>query len=1125
MNESQSIQKVFYTLMRITLIQLLLMVVLTSLVAAAPVNGQEILTRKVSLECRNRELKSVLSDIEKQTSVAFTYRSKLINASRKISLEVHDVTLSEVLGLLFNPSISFEAMDEEEIVLRPAVSPDAVDELVVPYAITVRGKVTSETGDALPGVSIIEKGTSNGTTTDNEGQFSLNVRDAESVLVFSFIGYASQEITVGSQTELAVGLQPDVQSLEEVVVVGYGTQKKTDVTGALTAISPKEFAAQPVTRLDQILQGRASGVQVTSVGGAPGGAVRIRVRGANSIMGDNNPLYVVDGYIGADFTTINPNDIETIQVLKDAASTAIYGSRGANGVVIITTKKGGKGGIQVTYKTQFSTSNRIKTLKTLSAGDYAQVINERAAATGGSPYFTQAQVDAFRVNGGTNWQDQIFDRASGQEHQLGISGGNDKTTFLISGNYLDQGGIISNSNFKRYSLRSNINTQITKKLSLRLNLSGSKQNNLNNGITAGTANPLVQALAWAPTTPVYDATGALTRNDPTGSIFTNPVALLYDRETRRDVTIANVVGGLRYEIVDGLYVDLQYAANYLNQQTKTFNGVIVSNNNPGAGQASSDQMTLQGTNSINYSHTFNNVHKIDAVGVFETQQFTSRDFYANGSALLIPGMSYDNVGLANSYTIGSGYSKWTLLSLLGRVNYSFKDKYLLSAAVRRDGSSKFGSNNRYGVFPSVAAGWRISEEEFMKSQDIFTNLKLRASWGRSGSQAVGPYRTQSTYATIQTAFNNTAAQSGIMLGDPGNPNLKWETTEQTDVGLEMELFNGKVSLEGDYFVKNTSDLLLNRPLPGYVGGGNFLENAGTIQNKGWELALTVPVVKRNGFEWTTSFNISNVKNTVTSVGGIAEKIFANSNVGAGMSTQSEFVYMPGQALGAFWGLVYQGTWKPEEADKAALRGEKPGDSKYEDITGDNAITADDYQIIGKALPTTTTGWNNTFMYKGLTLNVFFLGIFGADKLNYTRAAALAGGADARQPILSDILNRYIPGVNETSDIPAFSTTNRVYTQSTRFIESGNFVRLKNISLSYDLPKSVVKNLGIRVFVSGTNLLTITKYKGIDPEASSLSGVASTTSASGATSGDTALGVDYGAYPNAKTYTLGLNLTF
>lgn len=1114
MNKSKPIQEVFNVIMRITLTQALIMVILTSLVAAAPLKGQGILDRKVSLDVNNTEIKSILSEIEKQTSVIFTYRSKLIKASKKVSLKVSDARLSEVLEELFDPGISYLAMDdEEEIVLRPNPNSDAADDGILPYSISLTGKVTDETGQALPGVSVLEKGTTNGTATDNEGRFSLNVRDDKSIVIFSFIGYASQEVVVGSQTELSIGLQPDAKSLEEVVVVGYGVQKKSDITGSLTSISPKEFASQPVNRLDQILQGRASGVQVTNVGGAPGGAVRIRVRGANSILGNNDPLYVVDGYVGADFTTINPNDIETIQVLKDASSTAIYGSRGANGVVIITTKKGTGGGIKVNYNVQFSTSNRIKRLNTLNAGDYAQVINERAAATGGSPFFTQAQVDGFRATGGTDWQDEIFTRAGGQEHQLGVSGGNEKTTFLISANYLDQDGIIANSNFKRYSMRSNINTQITDKFSMRLNLSGSRQNNLNNGIIGGTANPLVQALAWAPTTPVRDANGELTRNDPTGSIFTNPVALIYDRESRREVTIANLVGGLRYEFIEGLSVDLQYAVNYLNQQEKSYNGLIVTNNNPDAGRISREQVTLQSTNSINYNRTFNDVHKIEAVAVFETQEFTNTSFNATGNTLLIPAMIYDNIGLANSYVIGSEYSKWTLLSLLGRINYSFKDKYLLSATVRRDGSSKFRGDNRYSVFPSVAAGWRISEEEFMKSQEVFTNLKLRASWGRTGSQAINPYATQSTYSTTQTAFNNSGAQSGIILGNPGNPNLKWETTTQSNVGMEMEILNGKVTLEADYFVKNTEDLLLNRPLPGYVGAGNIAENVGEIENKGWELAVSVPVIRRNGFEWTSSFNISNVKNTVKSVGGIAERFYTSSNVGAGMSTQAEFVFAPGEALGAYWGLVYQGTWKPEEADQAALRGEKPGDSKYEDLDGDNAITTEDFQIIGSGIPTTTTGWNNTFEYKGFTLNVFFLGIFGADKLNYTRAAALAGGADSRQPILADIKDRYIPGVNETSDIPAFSTTNRVYTQSTRFMETGDFIRLKNVSLSYDFPKSLVKNFGVRLFLSGTNLLTITDYKGIDPESSSVSGA------------DTALGIDYGSYPNAKTYTVGLNLTF
>ncbi|ODS84718.1 MAG: SusC/RagA family TonB-linked outer membrane protein [Cytophagaceae bacterium SCN 52-12] len=978
---------------------------------------------------------------------------------------------------------------------------------------TVRGTVTDENGEGLPGVSVVIKGSMRGAITDATGKFELTVPGPESVLIFSFVGYLSQEVAAGNRTSIDVSMQVDQKALEEVVVVGYGTQRKTDVTGSLTAISRKEFAQQPVTRLDQILQGRAPGVQVTNVGGAPGGPVRIRVRGANSILGDNNPLYVVDGFVGADFTTINPQDIETIQVLKDASSTAIYGSRGANGVIIITTKKGAPGGIRVNYSSQFSSSTRIKKLKAMTAGEFAQTMNERAAAIGGSQIFTPAQVEDFRVNGGTDWQDEMFTRAGGQEHQLGVSGGSDKTTFLVSANYLDQDGIIKNSNFKRYTLRSNVSSQITDKFSMRLNLTGAWQNNLNNGVMGGTANPMVQALAWAPTTPAYDANGNLTHRDPLGSIGASPLALIYDRENRRQVMFGNVVGGLRYELIQGLALDVQYAVNYVNQQGKSFNGANVTNFNPNAGRNSSESLTLQSTNSINYSRTLANVHKIDAVGVFETQEFTNESFSATGNTLLIPSLGYDNIGLSGSYVIGSEFSKWTLLSLMGRVNYSFKDKYLLSATVRRDGSSKFRGDNRYSVFPSVAAGWRISEEPFMQSQNVVGNLKLRASWGRTGSQAIGAYATQSTYSTTQTAFTNTGATSGIIFGNPGNPDLRWETTEQTDIGLEAEFLKGRIQLEADYFLKNTADLLLNRPLPGYVGGGSRAENVGVIENKGWELAVSSSIIKTNHFEWASSFNIANVKNTVKSVGGIAERFFTSSNVGGGMSTQAEFVYAPGQALGAYWGLVYEGTWKPDEADQAALRGEKPGDARYQDLNGDNAITAADFQIIGSGIPRTTAGWNNTFTYKGLTLNVFLQGIFGLDKLNYTRAAALVGGADARQPILAEILDRYIPGVNETSDIPAFSTSSRVFTQSTRFMEKGDFIRLKNVSLSYDLPKRLVNNFGVRLFLSGTNVFTITDYKGIDPESSNAAGA------------DTMQGIDYGSYPNAKTYTLGVNLTF
>ncbi|MCK8493494.1 TonB-dependent receptor [Spirosoma sp. RP8] len=971
----------------------------------------------------------------------------------------------------------------------------------------VTGKVTGPDNQGLPGVNVQVSGTTTGTSTDASGNFSLNAAGTTS-LVFSNIGYVSQTVPVNGRSVVNVQMAEDQKTLNEVVVVGYGTQRKTDVTGALTAISTKEFAQQPVTRLDQVLQGRAAGVQVTQTNGAPGGDARIRIRGANSVLGNNDPLYVVDGYVGANFNFVNPNDIETLQILKDAASTSIYGSRGANGVVIITTKKGARG-LKVNYEGQFSISENIKRYDVLPAGEFAEIVNARATATGSNLPFTSDQIAQFKQNGGTDWQSLVFRQGSGQQHQITLSGGSEKTTFLISGNYLNQNGIVNNSGFKRYILRTNINTQINDKLSLRLNLWGTRSQN-HNTLDGGA---IVQALAWAPTTPAYGSDGQPTFTDPIGSVYRNPLDYLYDQSVDQNRTGLNINGGLNYKLpIKGLSLDLQYAVNYLNAQNLNLNGKRLSNNVPTASRYSAEQVTLQNTNSLNYDLKVGD-HSINAVAVLETQQFTDQNFTASASGLRFPQLGYDNIGGNTAATVSSGYQKWTLLSLLGRINYGFKDKYLVTAAVRRDGSSKFGSANRYSVFPSLALGWRLSEEEFIKNLNVFSNLKLRGSWGMTGSQAINPYATLSTYGTTSVAFNNSAATAGVILGNPGNPDLKWETTKQVDVGLEMEFLNGRLRIEADYFKKNTTDLLLNVAIPSYAGGGTQARNVGEVENTGFEFSIGGTPIDKAGFRWETNLNLSTLQNKVISLGGLP-RLGQGTGVGGGMSSTNEFMLMPGEPLGSYWGLKYLGTFKPNEADLAAQFGRVPGDPRYQDLNGDNAITTDDFQIIGRAFPKATGGWNNTFTYKGLTLNVFFNGVFGVDKLNYTRAAALSGSGDARQFILSEIRDYYRPG-NETSDIPAFTRTYQPFTQSSRFLENGSFVRLKNVSLSYTVPTGFIQNkANLRVFFSATNLLTITKYKGPDPESAR---VGSNT--------DTAIGIDYGSYPNSKTYTLGVNLGF
>lgn len=979
-------------------------------------------------------------------------------------------------------------------------------------AAPVRGRVTSEKNEPLIGVNVIIKGTSTGTSTDAEGRFSLNAPDGGGTLIFSFIGYVSKEIEIGNQSEIHVQLAADTKILNEVVVVGYGTQRKSDVTGSLTSISADQFKEQPVNRLDQILQGRASGVQVTNASGSPGGDVRIRIRGANSINSDNSPLYVVDGFVGADFNNINPEDIASLEVLKDASATAIYGSRGSNGVIIITTKTGKKGGMQVNFGARFSSAEVLKRMDLLHAFDYAETVNARAAATNSNPVFTQAQIDQFRQNGGTDWQDQILRRAGGQEYQLGISGGNDKTTYLISANYLKQNGIINNSDYRRFTVRSNIASQVSDKFSVRLNFTGTRRENHNTSGTGARGSALGQALAWAPTTPVYDANGNYTYRDPTGSIFENPLALTTDQDSRTNRNIVNLIGGLRYEFIPGLSLDVQYGVNYINQQDKSYAGPLLTSYLPRAGRSSGEQVTLQSTNSLNYKRIFGK-HSLDVIGVFETQKQIGESFYANATNLTYPAQSYNNLALAASNLIGSGYSKWSLMSYLGRINYGFADRYLLSATIRRDGSSKFQGNNKWSVFPSLALGWKVSEEAFMKSQNVFSSLKLRGSWGLTGNQAINPYGTLSSYITnvddaavaFTSGYFTNGITNGIVLGNPGNPNLKWETTGQVNGGIDAEILRGRVSLSVDYFVKNTRDLLLSQPLPAYIGGNNILKNIGEVQNKGWEFSVDADVIEGKGFRWNTNLNLSLNKNKVVRLASASDTIFA----------ATEFVLIPGQQMAAFWGLNYLGTWKPNQADEAAIYKQKPGDARYRDLNGDKVVDSKDYQVIGNGMPKTTLGWNNTFSYKGISLNVFFQGVFGFNKLNYSYANGVVGSTDVRQPTFAAIKGRYIPGVNETSDIPAFSgAKENFYVQSTRFLEKGDFLRMKNISLGYDIPRSFLKNIAsVRVFVSGTNLLTFTQYKGIDPESTS-NGV-----------GDIVQNIDHASYPNAKTWTAGINLTF
>ena len=1060
---------------------------------------------------QNKTVAEILDEIEQKSEFTFFYNNKQVDVNRSVSVEIKSENIFKILDEVFQGTdVVYKVLDKHII-----LSDKQIDAAVAVAQQTgiIKGKVVDSNGEPIIGANVIVVGTTVGGITDLDGNFSIEAAKG-AVLKVSFIGYIEQQVTVGNQTNLQITLVEDSKALDEVVVIGYGTARKSSLTGALSQVSSESFSEQNVTRVDEALQGRAPGIQVSNTVGAPGGDVRIRIRGANSVLGDNSPLFVIDGFVGADFNLLNPNDIKSMEILKDASSTAIYGSRGANGVILITTKSGSKDSkVNVTYRGSVSVSNIIKEYDLMNAGDFATLVNEHDAAKGITNLkFTEQEIEEFYRTGGFDYMDAILRTAVSHQHQISVGGGTEKTQYRISGNFLDQQGIVENTGYKRYTMRASVNTKVNDKFSFRFNTNAAYSDSQNNQARTGAGNPIVQAMAWAPTTNPYTEDGGFLSSDPTGSIKGNPLSMIYDAENLRKRTTLNIMGGARYEIIDGLNIDFQAAADLAFYDNKTWSGNYASNNQPSASKTSNRAHTIQTTTQLSYEKTFADIHNINAVVAVETQKYGWESLSGSASNLKFADLKYDNLAQAGSTSLSSDYSMWALLSYLGRINYTLMDKYLFSVSVRRDGSSKFAEGNKFSTFPAGAVAWNAGNEEFIKDLNIFSKLKIRFSWGLTGSQAISPYATQSAYNTgIYYAFDTGDRTNGIQLSNPGNAALKWETTEQKDFGIEMGFLDGRLNFEFDYFVKDTRDLLLNRSVAYYMGGGSMTDNVGNIQNKGIELSLTADVIRTKDWNWKSTLNFATVKNKVTSLGDEFQ-IFDKTDL-TGLNGQPAFVYQVGESLGTFWGLKYLGPWQKDEAAEAAKYGCVPGDAHYEDLDGNFSIDGSDYQIIGCGMPKHTLGWNNTVTYKNFTLNAFFQGVFGVEKMNFTRCLHTMGDRDARYATLSDAKDRYIPGVQENAWLPAWSNSSKWEAQSTLFMEDASYLRLKNISLSYDF--KVKKLADFKVSLSATNLFTITGYKGVDPESSNVGGSGS----------DIMQGIDYGAYPNSRTYTLGLEITF
>jgi TonB-linked SusC/RagA family outer membrane protein len=964
----------------------------------------------------------------------------------------------------------------------------------------VSGRVSA--GDtALPGVIVYIKGTSVNTQTDNNGRFSINAPKGAS-LTFNLMGYLSKEVPVNNRSTINVELSPTTQGLGEVVVVGYGTQKRKDLTGAISSLNATAYKDQPVLNASSALQGRVAGVSVANSSGAPGGAVKIRIRGANSINASNDPLYVIDGVAlsSIGIQDINVNDIASMEVLKDASATAIYGSRGANGVIIITTKSGKAGTTHIEYNGFLSSNKPMKKYKLLDAVGYAQQANHIA----GSAVFADPSSYAGK---GTDWQDLIFHNGATQNHQLSVSGGTEKSRYYISGYYVNQSGLLVNTNQEKYALRANLDSKLSNKVSIGLGIFASHTNSHNNGDIGGKGNPVTAALAWAPTEPIYDS-GSQYNRFAISPIWSNPYMTIKERKSDNSANSVVVNGRLKYDITDWLSFNVNVGLDMNSSRNAYLNNDWISPGNPASGQSYLENYTLQNSNSLTFHKKFNEKHDLTVMGIVEETSSKYNTFSAAGSGLTSTSNGYYNLGLNTSQGISSAYTNWALLSYVGRASYTFNDKYLITATYRADGSSKFQTTaNKWGYFPSIGVGWRLSEEQFIKDLGVFSNLKLRGSWGITGNQSINPYSSLGLLNGIQYSYGTTTLYQGYLLGSPSNPDLKWETTKQTDIGLDVGLLGGRLNITADYYNKRTKDLLLQVPIASYDGGGSMYKNVGVVNNKGFEIFVDIAAIQQHDFSWTATINASAYRNRVVSLG--KDSILYRPVIGGGLINTNIQVVKTGQPLGAFYLIPWQGVYS---SDNNAT-GFKAGDNHYTDVSGNGSIGYEDRVIAGSAIPKFQWGFNNNFRYKHLELNVFVQASHGNKIFNATYAGIAAPTSDVKYPTLAESANYFTSKSTGAVWADPASKTGRSYVESTQYLQDGSYVRLKNVSLSYTLQKKATRFADIRFTLSAQNIYTITKYKGYDPEATSTS----------ATS-DADAGIDLGAYPSPRTITFGVNIS-
>ena len=954
---------------------------------------------------------------------------------------------------------------------------------------TVTGKITDNTGEGLVGVTIVVKGTKVRTTTDANGKYTIKA-NAGQTLVYSYIGYKRVEKKVTS-TLMNVELESADNTLNEAVVIGYGTVRKADLAGSVAVMDNKQFKDQPITQVSDALQGRVAGVQVLS-DGSPGGDIKIRVRGSSSINKSNEPLYVVDGIVReSGLEGINPEDIQSLQVLKDASSTAIYGARGANGVVLVQTKTGKAGQTQVVFDASVGVSNAYHIPEKLGTTEYAQALVDNGLAT------SSAMADYLNgTNAGIDWMDKLLQTGITQNYKLAISKGSEDTQFYVSGNYMDHKGVIYNTEFKRYAVKANVHSKLYKWLELTADVNLSRGQGKGAGFHQNQDNPIWNGLNFSPTMNMLDVNGNYSRDPYNVVSQSNPYGSLKenDNDHMRDVVTGHI--DLKFNIVDGLTFTTTNGVDYKDSKSYSFvTGKVNPQGQSSASNADTYQMLLQTTNNLTYNHNWNG-HGLTATGVWEATSYERRYMMLKGTSLTNESVGYWNIDNAKSKTVSNSYQKWGLLSAVARVMYNYKDKYMLTGTFRADGSSRF-QNKKWGYFPSVAGAWTISQEEFMKNVKPVSNLKLRASYGIIGNQDVDPYSTMVMLSATSFDFGTNNMYTGYWPHGVETPDLTWEKVHQFDLGVDLGLFENRLSLGFDYYYKKTKDALLRETSSDIIGGMSYWVNAGEVENTGFDLSLTGRIIQTRDLQWSTTFSFSHNKNKVVKL----NKSIDGASPAPGTVDPCTII-MQGEAIGTFYGYKWAGLEQNAEGQWIDM---------YYDKDGNKTATpsGDDRQLLGNASPKLTVGWNNSISYKNWDFNFFFNSAFGGKRLNLVRYTMNSTPGASKFITDKDYFN------NVGKDMPTLGAGSKAYGNSDKWIENATYVRLENLSVAYTLPKSMTKFADLRISVSGQNLFTITKYKGIDPAGNSFH----------ALGGNANTGIDMGTYPNPRTFTFGVRATF